>query len=184
MRLGREDIARSLRTCDPMDARRLARRISARTDEFFLLAQSDPTLTPEKISSILAELLHAEIEEAEQTIVAAKGRSREDAEDYVDILSDHRAEYAQALAENDLKSAYQWADDALAKRGFVADRSSPEYRQLCRGILRVRIEATDEEIKVGIYRRNTLGDRQTSLPALQRVDLGRSEGLHVLSARR
>jgi uncharacterized protein DUF6538 len=141
--IGRVDVTRSLLTADQVDARRLSRRLSSATDELFKLAQAD-SLSSETISSILQDLLRGEIEQAESAIVSAQPESREQSDDYIGILRDHREEYARDLSENDLSSAYRWADDALAERGLTADKSSQEYRELCRGILRVRIEATTD----------------------------------------
>jgi hypothetical protein len=145
-KIGREDVARSLLTTDPGDARRLSRHLSTITDEFFEVAQSDSSLTAAAINKILQDLLRVEVEEAERSTASARPQSREKSDDYLEILRDHREAHARDLSENDLTSVHRWADDALAERGLTVDKSSQEYRELCRGILRVRIDATTEEI--------------------------------------
>lgn len=138
-KIGREDVARSLLTAAPKDARRRSRRLSAVTDEFFAVAQSDDSLSPETITQILQDLLRAELDEAERTISSARPQSREASDDYLEILRDHQ-EHQRDLSENHLRTAYRWADEALAERGLTADKSSQEYRDLCRGVLKVRID--------------------------------------------
>jgi hypothetical protein len=59
--VGRVHLARSLRTADPTEARRRARRLSSRIDELFaefehIMTESADALTPKQIDAVLDAL--------------------------------------------------------------------------------------------------------------------------------
>lgn len=144
--LGRNELARSLRTSDPAEARRLAATAAHLAHEIFTEVRHDPSMTAAEIDALIQKFFQAELDEhrlltasAALSPRAAEQKAREDAR-----RPKVMAMLAGDLATGQTRLVQSIADDLLELEGKTVERDSPAYEALCRGLLKAWLEASHQ----------------------------------------
>lgn len=102
---------------------------------------------PLDIPKLVTQYLHSSLEEGEQDRLSRDGLSTEQHEAITLALSDQLERVTTALCFNDLSRVGTTADELLEEHGVALDKSSDEYRRLCRELLKAQIQVLQTELQ-------------------------------------
>lgn len=156
-RIGRRELCRSLRTRSPAHARRLS-LIAAQTAHDLFSAVRENDMTKDEIAALIRRFYQRELE------VDAMERRSGDAVTLADMafrrdmfLLPLEKELTEHLAVGQFALVQDFADEIVAPDSVALppetsspptiNRTSPEYRELCQGLMRARLEAVKRMIE-------------------------------------
>lgn len=117
------------------------------------------SISDAQISNLLGRQLRSWLNESE----GERRRPMNDDElaEYMEVLRQFQGDARESLALGDYSGVRDWADEVLREAGLSLAPSAPEYRQICRGLLQVRL------LGLEIDRQLTVTDyHETPEPAL------------------
>ena len=144
--VGKRELRYSLRTGFLSEAKYRARRMAGFTQGLFKRLRRQGTmaeLSDADIKKLLADHLQEMLREAELDRTSKdKPMSRDDLDDYDEMLSLWQAEAREALATNNYKimSVPRRVNELLAEKGIKVDPDSISYRKICRELLKADVQ--------------------------------------------
>ncbi len=146
--VGRREIIRSLRTASYREALISCKLWEARVVILFARLRNEAEeMSPLDVPKLVNRYLQTSLEEGEDDRLSRDNLGTEDHEAILLAVSDKLQKVTVALTYNDLSAATDEADDLLAQHGITLDKSSEEYRRLCRELLKAQVEVFQTELR-------------------------------------
>ena len=135
-------------------------------------------MTKEQIEALISNWIEAELEEYEDARAMQTSAYDEDEREATYIALSNKFESLQEdLVSNDLRSIATEADDLLKLAGLTLGKDSAEFRQVCRRLLRAKIEVLRVEADrlEGEYRDNHLARAASISSGNEKISLGQKQ---------
>lgn len=162
---GKLEAWKSLKTTDREEAHCLSTEWKAQGKRLFLtLKQNGQHMTKAEVETLIARWTESALDESEDARAMGGRISDGEREAIYLALSDKFDNVQEALTTNDWRSVEAEAEDLLKSAGLrPLDHDSVEFRRLCRGLLRAKIEVLrieadrwDGDYKDDYVRRSTV----------------------------
>lgn len=142
VRMGRREVCLSLRTRDVSTARLLCRLFSNRFEQFIEAVEGMPGLTKDKIDNILRGYFEGLLSRAEEIVFLGPQDSSFDRQFEIDGTEEEHQELQAKLASGQFdRITRSETRELIETQGIASDQvPADEYRMLCNGVLRARIE--------------------------------------------
>lgn len=143
--LKRTELWRSLQTSCPRVARRRCLLAKALAQQLYETVRRTPVITEQAVSSLVQEFYRRDLEldRVQRLYPVDKGMAEFLTHCRTSLLS----ELKRHLARGEF-TLIMWAtDDVIERHGLSFERDSPEYRNLCQGLMRAWIEATERYLE-------------------------------------
>lgn len=136
--IGRCEIWKSLRTTDRPQGKLRAQQWEGHLSRLFLhLHQHGHTMTPEQIEALVQRYITDTLQAGEDERVTRKV-SADEQEAISLVYADELAETQGALTANDFTKVSPIADSLLQSHDVALEKSSEDYRRLCRELLKAQ----------------------------------------------
>jgi integrase len=150
---GRREIKKSLKTAKHITARGLVRLHLGRAETLFAKIRSG-LMTGEEIRKLAADYFDRTLAETEEdstggivTRLIDYDENGEHGVSSVDVLELHLSDMMENLARDQHETVAHLADHILEEAGLTIEKTSHEYRQLCREVLKGAIDGTKVDIE-------------------------------------
>jgi hypothetical protein len=179
-----KEIKKTLHTKVLKDAKVISKSYSFKLERIFTLTRSG-MLTDKQIAGLLNEFKHKTLRDLENDRIQGEGlmtsKEIEDPEEgygaYYEGCDTARDIFREALLTNDLKGIEPSVDDLLAAQSISPDKSSTQYKKVCREMLKVWIAIYGIEMERTTGNYNNDCDKQLKYRLLHQPITSQTETL-------
>ncbi|MDH3689379.1 MAG: tyrosine-type recombinase/integrase [Gammaproteobacteria bacterium] len=146
--VGRREIVRSLRTASHQEALTRCKLWEARVVILFAMLRNEAEeMPPLNVSKLVNQYLQTSLQEGEDDRLSRDSLSTQEQGAITLAVSGKLGRLTAALTYNDLSAATDEADQLLAQHVIALDKSSEDYRRLCRELLKAQVKVFQAELR-------------------------------------